>query len=241
MNQFRLVFLFPLRGSLSRGVIIGFKLHAGQGRRCSEGGPQVSRDQFALRPLNARTAGAGQPAADPESKPVDVKEPTELSKWGFVLHHVLTRNACQSTSMGAWGIHTFENDGALDWLGGFLDAPSEKRITDTFSPVDGRLPGWIGRLFGRKPQHPPIDLDGEDVLAAAEVVATILGRPSGSNPNELDNPPDLALGPETVAHAKFAIDSILRSSHLRDCWEETDDYESWKATVENLRQRLDSA
>ena len=141
--------------------------------------------------------------------------------------------------MGAWGINTFENDGALDWLGDFLDDPSEKRITDTFSPVPSTQPGFIGKLLGRKPETQPLDLDGEDVLAAAEVVATILGKPSDSNPDELNNPPALSLIPDIATKARAAIDSILSSSNLKDCWEETDEYESWKATVEDIRKRLD--
>ena len=142
--------------------------------------------------------------------------------------------------MGAWGINTFENDGAMDWLGDFLDDPSEKRILDTFSAEPTVIqPGFVGKLLGKKTQTFPAELDGEDVLAAAEVVATILGKPADSNPDELNSPPALSLSPGIANKAKAAIDSIMRSSNLKDCWEETDDYEAWKVTVGSIRTRLD--
>ena len=141
--------------------------------------------------------------------------------------------------MGAWGINTFENDGALDWLGDFLEEPTEKRIRDTFSPSTNNQGGLFGKLFGRKPAGKVPDLDGEHVLAAAEVVATILGSPSKDNPDELKDPPKLSLGPSIATQAKLAIESILDSSNLKDCWEETDDYQEWLLCVADIRSRLD--
>jgi len=141
--------------------------------------------------------------------------------------------------MGAWGIKTFENDGAMDWLGDFLEEPSEKRILDTFSPQTTVIqPGFIGKLMGKKSESIPAELEGDEVLAAAEVVASILGRPSANNPDELSSPPSINLSPATVAKALAAIDAIMNESNLKECWEETEDFQSWKAEVEDLRTRL---
>jgi hypothetical protein len=141
--------------------------------------------------------------------------------------------------MGAWGIKTFENDGAMDWLGDFLEEPSEKRILDTFSPQSNVIqPSFIGKLMGKKAESIPRELEGDEVLAAAEVVASILGRPSTNNPDELKSPPSITLSPTTVAKALAAIDAIMQESNLKECWEETDDFQAWKAEVEDLRTRL---
>ena len=141
--------------------------------------------------------------------------------------------------MGAWGINTFENDGAMDWLGDFLDDPSEAKILEAFSAEPTVIqPGLIGRLMGKKPQVFPAEVDGEEVLAAAEVVATILGRPAASNPEELNSLRSISLHSNTSTKALEAIDALLANSNLKDCWEESDDFENWKATVQDLRKRL---
>lgn len=141
--------------------------------------------------------------------------------------------------MGAWGIKTFENDGAMDWLGEFLEAPGEQTILRAFSPEPAvARPGLLGRLMGKKPGIVPAELDGEEVLAAAEVVATILGKPGAYNPEELASPPNVALRPETPQKALSAIDRVMANSNLKDCWQETEDFEAWKAEVADLRSRL---
>lgn len=141
--------------------------------------------------------------------------------------------------MGAWGINTFENDGALDWLGDFLDDPTEAKILEAFSASPTVIqPSLIGRLMGKKAQVCPAELDGEVVLAAAEVIALMSGRPAHSIPDELRNLPRLSLRPETPTRALAAIDAILGNSNLKDCWEETADFDNWKESVQDLRKRL---
>lgn len=141
--------------------------------------------------------------------------------------------------MGAWGIKTFENDGAMNWLDDFLEEPSETRILNTFSARPTVIqPSLIGKLMGKKAESIPGELEGDEVLAAAEVVATILGRPSTTNPDELKNLPAIGLSPATVSKALSAIDEIMKESNLKECWEETDDFQAWKAVVDDLRTRL---
>ena len=38
--------------------------------------------------------------------------------------------------------------------------------------------------------------------------------------------------------AGAAIGAIMQESNLKECWEETDDFQAWKAEVEDLRTRL---
>ena len=141
--------------------------------------------------------------------------------------------------MGAWGIQTFENDGAMDWLGAFLEEPSEKRILETFCPQTIVIqPSLIGKIMGKKAESILGELEGEEVLAAAEVVATIGKQASSNNPVELQSIPFISLSPATIAKALAAIDAIMNASNLKECWEETDDFQAWKDEVEDLRTRL---
>ena len=127
----------------------------------------------------------------------------------------------------------------MDWLGDFLEEPSEKRILDAFSAQPTIVqPKLIGKLMGKKAKSFPGELEGDEVLAAAEVVATILGHPSAGNPDELNRPPAITLDPATPLKALAAIDEIMKESNLKDCWEETEDFQSWRTEVEDLRKRL---
>lgn len=127
----------------------------------------------------------------------------------------------------------------MDWLGDFLDDPSEKRILSAFMVQSTVIqPGLLGKLMGKKAESIPGELEGDEVLAAAEVVASILGRPSPGNPEELKNPPAIILSSETVSKALIAIDEMMTDSNLKECWEETDDFQAWTSEVEDLRTRL---
>ncbi|SKA92983.1 protein of unknown function [Prosthecobacter debontii] len=148
-------------------------------------------------------------------------------------------NLTENTFMGAWGIKTFENDGALDWLGDFRDAPSEAKFRQTFAPQPPK--GFLSKLFGGGSSASPPELDGEDVLAAAEILATLRGHPAVDAMEDLADLPDIKVTDEIVALAIQAIDSVMTSSDLKDCWEDTDDFESWVETVKDIRARLSRA
>ena len=141
--------------------------------------------------------------------------------------------------MGAWGINTFENDVAMDWLCEFMEDPSESRILAAFSAEPAVMkPSFIGKLMGKKALSITPELEGEEVLAAAEVVATLQGRSSESNPDELAKLPKMDLGGDTVLKALEAIKTITANSNLKDCWEETDDYQAWQKEVDDICRRL---
>jgi len=142
--------------------------------------------------------------------------------------------------MGAWGIKTFENDGALDWLGDFRDAPSETKFRLTFSP-QAAPKGFHSKLFGGRSSASPPELDGEDVLAAAEIVATLRGQPKAESIEDLADLPDIKVSDEVLALAIKAVDSVLESSNLKGCWEDTDDFDTWVSTVKDISARLSRA
>ena len=160
--------------------------------------------------------------------------------------------------MGAWDTQSFANDQALDWLGDFLDHPSDDTLRATFSPPHvSRMPGFLSRLFGARAASPAIRPAGEQVLAAAEVIAAMMGRPLAKAPDDFARLPRRAPPDDLVLAAIRGVDSILdESSELHGLWRGTgdfstilsedsrtaegfdDDYRAWLAGVRDLRERL---
>jgi hypothetical protein len=129
--------------------------------------------------------------------------------------------------MGAWSYGSFDNDDALDWVGELEGAEDLEPISEAFEVV----------------------LEADDYLeapeasmgiAAAEVVAALLGKPAGKLPEEIASwvagkgPPTTAL----VKKAQRVVKRILTDSELKELWDESEDSAQWKQEVEGLLQRL---
>ncbi len=125
--------------------------------------------------------------------------------------------------MGAWGVQFNENDGALDFLGDVEDSRDwvvvGERLTDYVD--DG---GYD---------------DADEALAACELVAAAIGRPSPLL--------DADLARWAAEHAKQAAATLpvarqaaqlVRTSELNELWSEADEYAAWQASVEELIGRL---
>jgi hypothetical protein len=130
--------------------------------------------------------------------------------------------------MGAWGLSSFENDDALDWVIDLEKASDMGFLKETLSAVFDSEEEYIDAFVC------------STALAAAEVVAALAGRPSAQLPEEViqwiegKGPPDSSL----VSSAKRAIQAILDDSELKELWEETDEFELWQADVKGLLARL---
>ena len=133
--------------------------------------------------------------------------------------------------MGCWAIGSFGNDSAADWLADLTERSDLSLVRETIARVvaaDGYL------------DSP----DATDVLAAVEVVAAALGRPTADAENETELMEWIArvkLSPDAklVADAQLAIDRVLGpESELRELWEDTEDFSAWQAEVTGLRSRL---
>ncbi|SDY70708.1 protein of unknown function [Lysobacter sp. yr284] len=132
--------------------------------------------------------------------------------------------------MGAWGVGTFENDDALDWLGDLTD-------TDDSAAVRARLAQALASDCLDAP-------DATTALAAAETVLSMLDAPTPSLAWHEEFAAwlprhaavaDAALG----AAAVDAVDRVLgEDSELRELWDETDDAGDWRAAVAALRSAL---
>ena len=126
--------------------------------------------------------------------------------------------------MGAWGVGSFENDGALDYL-----ASVEELGTSLIA-------GSLGQPF----VEPDLEMDDAiEVLVAAEIVAAIatgkLDRlPEGADAF-LSSLGDLS-GLKAQAHAAVTI--VRDSSELSEVWAETDHHQQWLDDVNVLLSRL---
>ncbi|WP_368565806.1 DUF4259 domain-containing protein [Pseudoxanthomonas sp. UTMC 1351] len=133
--------------------------------------------------------------------------------------------------MGCWAIGSFGNDSAADWLGDLRETSDLSLVRETIARViaaDGYL------------DSP----DATDALAAIEVVAAALGRPTPeaeSEPELLEWIARVKPSPDTtlISDAQQAIDRILGpESELRELWEDTEDFSDWRAEVTGLRSQL---
>lgn len=130
--------------------------------------------------------------------------------------------------MGAWGIGSFDNDDALDWVIE-LEAADDSAILDAA----------FNTILDDTAQY----LDAPDccsAIAAAEVVAALLGKPDDALPEDVQvwvsaRP---AIDDTLTARARQALASILKVSELKELWEEVDEYDQWLAAVNGLIGRL---
>jgi len=130
--------------------------------------------------------------------------------------------------MGTWGIGTFENDDASDWL------------------YDLEASAGVAFLEGSLKSEPAAYLeapDAENILAAAEIINGILNGPREGLPENALAWIDAHRDADVAALAPRAVQLIGRvlagNSELHELWQESDeDYPAWKADVEDLRRRL---
>lgn len=132
--------------------------------------------------------------------------------------------------MGAWGMGAFENDDASDWLAA-LDGAVPQRLRLTFERVTAIEP----ELYLEAPA-------ASEAVAAAEVVTAMLGKPGPSAGNS-----DVMAWARThrewadeplVRVARDAVHRVREASELRDLWSETEEFDSWLATLDDLLKRL---
>jgi len=128
--------------------------------------------------------------------------------------------------MSAWGAGNFENDDAMDFLGGL-----------------GQFqPGQLASVFARAESGDYLEAPESGVIvAAAEAVAASRGAASGSAPqaiidwagkNGANVPPDM------VSLAQRAVQRVRTNSELRDLWLEADGLNEWSAALHDLENRL---
>jgi len=129
--------------------------------------------------------------------------------------------------MGAWGVGSFENDEASDWVCDLEDVQDWGDVRAALQEV----------MDGSGDDEPSVCCVA---LAAGEVVAAAIGRPIPDLPDEAAAwvkehqacPDDLA------ALAGQAVSRVGTRSYLLELWEESDSLEPWRATIRDLESRL---
>jgi hypothetical protein len=132
--------------------------------------------------------------------------------------------------MGSWGTGSFENDGALDFLGMLLYREDEESIVAALQEAI-------------EIDDPYVDI-GQYAIAAAQTVAALNGVPS------TDLPADLMAwvqsypaqpNPQLATMALQALACVQADgSEIYQLWEETEYFDEWQAVVSDLKRRLES-
>ncbi len=130
--------------------------------------------------------------------------------------------------MGAWGYGNFENDDALDWIYELEEASDTSAIVAALARVTDESADYL--------EAPECC----NALAAAEVVAALNGKAASSLPDEVTTWIKGKAKPESalLAMTKRAVGAVLGDSELKELWEETEHYDVWRQTVEDLKVRL---
>lgn len=133
--------------------------------------------------------------------------------------------------MGAWGVGSFDNDDAADFLADITESGDLSLIREVLDNV----------ITSTEYVEAP---DACQAIVASEILATALGRPTCAAQQEDEIGRWVArirptVDSELAAQAREALTRILaQNSELRELWEETEEFSEWQATVAELRQQL---
>ena len=133
--------------------------------------------------------------------------------------------------MGAWGFGFFENDDAADFLADAMENGDLSLIREVLDNV----------LTSTEYVEAA---DASQAIAAAEIIAAALGRPTLAAQREAGLANWIArirptIDSELASQARDALVRILApNSELRELWEEAEEFPEWQAAVSELGQQL---
>ncbi|WP_375417984.1 DUF4259 domain-containing protein [uncultured Hymenobacter sp.] len=135
--------------------------------------------------------------------------------------------------MGDWGNRNFENDQALDFTDEFLENPSDAALVEALT------------LVAELSEESEYIESGEasTALAAAEIIAATVGKPSADFPEKLRtaaNSLQTGANADVRKLARKAVELILKESELKELWADAEDGEptEWQAVQQDLLARL---
>lgn len=143
--------------------------------------------------------------------------------------------------MGAWGLGSFENDDAMDWMSDFAEVQDMNLINATFDIVIENAGSYI--------EAP----EASNALAAAEIIAAIKGNIHKDFPDyylnkseeieaELIDFDKLKTGLiEDVSQKALQVVRLIKeneNSELKQLWQDTDEFSDWLNDVNELEKRL---
>lgn len=129
--------------------------------------------------------------------------------------------------MSTWSHYTFDNDAAADFAEEFLENPNEAMLYEALATV-AEEEGTVG-----------LD-DAHIALAAAEIVAAVLGKPAP------DLPPGLlpavvhldADGEDLRELAEQAVRAVVEKSELQAARAAGEEHAAWQQLQQGLLARL---
>ncbi|MBC6605913.1 DUF4259 domain-containing protein [Hymenobacter sp. BT188] len=130
--------------------------------------------------------------------------------------------------MGTWGYYNFDNDAAADFAEDFRDNHNEAKLLEALVAV------------AEEEDH----IDGDaasEALAAAEIVAAILGKPSRDFPADLIpviKKLDASESADLREMAQQAVQAVAKKSELQEMWSKNEAAEDWQHTQKDLLHRL---
>ncbi len=133
--------------------------------------------------------------------------------------------------MGAWGISSFDNDDAADWLEELLLADNLLILYSAFEMVDEEYLEFP---------------DACNALAAAEVVLALKGNTRKGVPAKaqqwVQQHQSSATADELAELTKMAIAAVKKvtspDSELDELWQESEDYDDWLEDIITLKEAL---
>ncbi len=134
--------------------------------------------------------------------------------------------------MGAWGIGTFENDDSMDFVCDVMESEGFSILST------GLTLNVIDYIYLQAPK-------ASIIVAAAEIIAAGIGKPSKKLPEELENwiasQGDMNFS-KLAPKAKSSLKRVLGArSELRSLWSETDgDLSNWIESINKLQSKLKS-
>lgn len=133
--------------------------------------------------------------------------------------------------MDAWDTTSFANDSASDWLSELVESGSIEMVDEAIDAVlggEGELEASVA----------------EEGVAAAEVTAWLYGRPGkGADDTEaLENwidDQELDEDEGRLTRARKLVDRVFNDpSELKDAWVESGEFEDWRKSLTELKDRL---
>lgn len=129
--------------------------------------------------------------------------------------------------MGAWGIGNFDNDDAADWVYELADSQGTDILVAALEQATSA--GYL--------EAPESSI----ALAAAEIVAALLGNPATTLPDEVREwatANDVEVDHDLLSLARAAVKRIKEESELQELFQDSDHYEQWVALEDDLIKRL---
>jgi hypothetical protein len=132
--------------------------------------------------------------------------------------------------MGAWGAGPFDNDDAGD----FADAVAGKGGLAAIDVV-------FDQVLAAEYVEAPV---ASEAIAGAEILAMLAGRPDEKveypeSINEWSTAAHRAPSSSQIGKVRKVLDRILApKSELLELWEDSDESEAWKASLEDIKRRL---